>query len=85
MICTLSHPTWDYSSVDGLVAYDYATPGLKAFGFERKIKDRIPKEQRKEVRDEIIESINKGRPVRVSRANYRGVVHRIFNGIIKRG
>ena len=26
-------PQWDYSSVDGLVSYDYATPGYKAFGF----------------------------------------------------
>ena len=34
-------PGWDYSSVDGLVAYDYATPAFKAFGYIEERHGRI--------------------------------------------
>lgn len=56
-------PGWDYSSVDGLVAYDYATPAYKAFGFTPKFADRIEKETRAEERKYIINEIRHNMPV----------------------
>lgn len=56
-------PRWDYSSVDGLVAYDYATPGYKAFGFTPKFADRIEKEARAEERKHMINEIRHNMPV----------------------
>lgn len=58
-----SHPTWDYSSVDGLVAYDYATPAYKAFGYEPVFADRVDKKHRDDERNNIISSLNHNKPV----------------------
>jgi transcriptional regulator with XRE-family HTH domain len=56
-------PGWDYSAVDALVAYDYATPGFKAFGYAPIFSSRVEKENRAAERQNIIESINSGKPV----------------------
>ncbi|MGF7145043.1 hypothetical protein HNQ56_003479 [Anaerotaenia torta] len=56
-------PGWDYSSVDGLVAYDYATPGYKAFGFVPKFADRVDKETRAEERRRMVSEIRHNMPV----------------------
>lgn len=56
-------PGWDYSSVDGLVAYDYATPGYKAFGYTPKFADRVDKENRSAERAEIVRQIKCNMPV----------------------
>jgi transcriptional regulator with XRE-family HTH domain len=56
-------PGWDYSSVDGLVAYDYATPGYKAFGFTPKFADRIEKEARAQERRYMVNEIRHNMPV----------------------
>jgi len=56
-------PGWDYSSVDGLVAYDYATPGYKAFGFTPKFADRVEKENRSEERKYMLNQIRQNMPV----------------------
>lgn len=58
-----SSPCWDYSSVDGLVAYDYATPGYKAFGFTPRFADRVEKENRSEERKYMINQIRQNMPV----------------------
>lgn len=55
-------PVWDYSSADGLVAYDYATPGYKAFGYTPVWADRIDKKDRKTERQNIINSIKNKKP-----------------------
>ncbi len=57
------HPVWDYSSVDALVAYDYATPGYKAFGFKCVHAERVPKEFRESERNCIVRELNKNIPV----------------------
>ena len=56
-------PGWDYSSVDGLVKYDFATPGYKAFGFGVRFADRVEKENRAEERKKIIDEIRHNMPV----------------------
>lgn len=56
-------PGWDYSSVDGLVAYDYASVGYKAFGFKPKFADRISKETRADERKYILNQIACNMPV----------------------
>jgi transcriptional regulator with XRE-family HTH domain len=56
-------PEWDYSSVDGLVVYDYAEPGYHAFGYNPVFADRVEKEDRAAERRNIIESIRNNRPV----------------------
>ncbi|WMJ90013.1 helix-turn-helix domain-containing protein [Anaerocolumna sp. MB42-C2] len=56
-------PRWDYSSVDGLVAYDYAMPGYKAFGFTPDFAERIDKEARAEERKHMINEIRHNMPV----------------------
>lgn len=53
---------WDYSSVDGLVAYDYATPGYAAFGYTPIWADRIDKKKRSNERNNIVKSINDRKP-----------------------
>ncbi len=58
-----SSPVWDYSSADGLVAYDYATPGYLAFGYQPKFADRIDKKNRAEERERILASLRCGMPV----------------------
>ena len=57
------HPVWDYSSVDGLVAYDYATPGYKAFSYKHVHAERVPKEYREDERNRIINDLNRNIPV----------------------
>lgn len=56
-------PGWDYSSVDGLVAYDYATWGYKAFGFFAKFADRVDKTNRAEERKYMVNEIRHNMPV----------------------
>lgn len=56
-------PEWDYSSVDGLVAYDYATPAYKAFGYTADFTTRVDKEERAEVRKKIVRDITNNIPV----------------------
>lgn len=50
-------PVWDYSSVDALVAYDYATPAFKAYGLKASWADRIKSEERKIEIQSIMENI----------------------------
>ncbi|HWT75574.1 MAG TPA: helix-turn-helix transcriptional regulator [Mobilitalea sp.] len=56
-------PGWDYSSVDGLVAYDYATPGYKAFGFTPRFADRVDKGNRADERRFMVNEIQHDMPV----------------------
>ncbi len=56
-------PEWDYSSVDGLVAYDYATPGYRAFGFTPKFAGRVDKGERAQERKYMLEQIRHNMPV----------------------
>lgn len=56
-------PGWDYSSVDALVAYDYATPGYRAFGFTPKFANRVDKENRAEERKLMVNEIHNNIPV----------------------
>lgn len=50
-------PIWDYSSVDALVAYDYATPAFKAYGIKAHWANRIKSEERKLEMHNIMENI----------------------------
>jgi transcriptional regulator with XRE-family HTH domain len=56
-------PGWDYSAVDALVAYDYATPGFKAFGYTPLFSSRLEKANRAAERLNVVSSINEGKPV----------------------
>ena len=56
-------PDWDYSSVDGLVAYDYATPGFAAFGYSPEQYGHIEKADRVEHRQKIMKEIRSNMPV----------------------
>lgn len=56
-------PMWDYSSVDGLVAFDYATPGYKAYGFTPRFADRIDKENRAEERTFMLNELRHNMPI----------------------
>lgn len=56
-------PEWDYSSVDGLVAYDYATPAYRAFGYTADFTTRVDKEERSEIRKKIVKDIRSNVPV----------------------
>lgn len=56
-------PGWDYSSVDGLVAYDYATPAFKAFGYEEERHGRIEKADRAIHRERMMKEIRAHMPV----------------------
>jgi len=56
-------PGWDYSSVDGLVAYDYATPGFKAFGYSEERYGRVEKADRAYHRERIAKDIRGNMPV----------------------
>lgn len=55
-------PVWDYSSVDGLVAYDYATPGYKAYGYNPIRSECADKKVRKMERQKILKSIKNKKP-----------------------
>lgn len=50
-------PNWDYSSVDGLVAYDYATPGFAAYGYTPEQYGHIEKADRAAHREKILKEI----------------------------
>lgn len=56
-------PTWDYSCVDALVAYDYATPGFAAFGYTPVQYGHIEKTDRAEHRARIAKEIRSHMPV----------------------
>ena len=56
-------PGWDYSSVDGLVAYDYATPAFKAFGYREERHGRIEKTDRAAHREKMMKQIRSHMPV----------------------
>jgi hypothetical protein len=56
-------PGWDYSSVDGLVAYDYAAPGYKAFGYKTEMRGHVEKQDRPEQRERMMKDIRGGMPV----------------------
>lgn len=56
-------PDWDYSSVDGLIVYDFAKPAYEAFGYKSCFEDRMDKEYRADVRKKIIENISENKPV----------------------
>jgi hypothetical protein len=55
-------PGWDYSSVDGLVAYDYATPGFKAFGFREERYGHVEKADRAVHRERMMKEIRNHMP-----------------------
>lgn len=57
------YPTWDYSSVDSHVSYDYLTPGYKAYGYKKELVGDIDKSNRKDERAKIIDNINNNKPV----------------------
>ncbi|MCL2058217.1 MAG: helix-turn-helix domain-containing protein [Oscillospiraceae bacterium] len=56
-------PGWDYSSVDGLVAYDYATPAFKAFGYAEERHGHVEKADRAAHRERIMKDIRRCMPV----------------------
>jgi hypothetical protein len=56
-------PGWDYSSVDGLVAYDYATPAFKAFGYKEERYGRIEKADRSVHRERMMKEIRSNMPI----------------------
>ncbi|WP_052339744.1 helix-turn-helix domain-containing protein [Gorillibacterium massiliense] len=60
-------PAWDYSSVDALVAYDYAAPAFTAYGIHPHWADRIGPKERKLEKEQVMASIRKGRlPVAIN-------------------
>lgn len=56
-------PGWDYSSVDGLVAYDYATPGFNAFGYNEERYGHIEKSDRAVHRERMMKNIRNHMPI----------------------
>ena len=56
-------PGWDYSSVDGLVAYDYATPAFKAFGYKEERHGHTEKADRAVHRERMMKEIRNHMPV----------------------
>ena len=56
-------PRWDYSSVDGLIAYDFATPAFRAFGYKEERYGRIEKEDRAAHRERMMKEIRSNMPV----------------------
>ena len=56
-------PGWDYSAVDALVAYDYATPGYAAYGYAPEMYGHIDKADRAEHRQRIAREIRSHMPV----------------------
>lgn len=56
-------PNWDYSAVDGLVAYDYATPGFAAFGYTPEHYAHIEKTDRAMHRQKMIREISSNKPI----------------------
>jgi transcriptional regulator with XRE-family HTH domain len=56
-------PGWDYSSVDGLVAYDYAAPAFKAFGYKEERHGHIEKADRAAHRERMMKEIRANMPI----------------------
>lgn len=56
-------PVWDYSSVDALVAFDYAKSAFRALGYEHWWADRIDKSKRTTERKIIMKDLQAGKPV----------------------
>ncbi|MDF2801004.1 MAG: hypothetical protein K0S61_907 [Anaerocolumna sp.] len=56
-------PVWDYSSVDALVAFDYAKSAFRALGYEHWWADRIDKSKRTIERNNIMKDLQAGKPV----------------------
>ncbi len=56
-------PKWDYSSADGLVAYDYASPAFKAFGYKEERHGHIEKQDRAIHREHIMKEIRNNMPI----------------------
>ncbi len=58
---------WDFSSADALVACDYAAPALHAYGIKPIWADRISKEERKRVKEQIVSDVDSHRlPVAIN-------------------
>ncbi|MCL2158801.1 MAG: hypothetical protein FWH48_05270, partial [Oscillospiraceae bacterium] len=56
-------PGWDYSSVDGLVAYDYATPAFAAFGYREERHGHVEKADRAAHRERMMKEIRANMPI----------------------
>lgn len=56
-------PLWDYSAVDGLVAYDYATPGFAAYGYTPQMYGHIEKQDRAMHKERIAKEMRSHMPV----------------------
>lgn len=58
---------WDFSSADALVACDYAAPAFQAYGIKPIWADRISKEERKRVKEQIVSDVESHRlPVAIN-------------------
>lgn len=58
---------WDFSSADALVACDYAAPAFQAYGIKPIWADRISKEERKRVKEQIVSDVEAHRlPVAIN-------------------
>lgn len=58
-----SSPQWDYTSADGITAYDYSEAAYKALGYKCVSTGRIDKHSRESERQKIIDSLRRGMPV----------------------
>lgn len=58
----LSQPDWDFSSVDGLIAYDFLKPTLEALPCSAAFHDRAEGEARERAREDVLRSLDQGRP-----------------------
>lgn len=56
-------PGWDYSSVDALVAYDYATSGFTAFGYKEERYGHVEKTDRLIHRERMMKEIRNHMPI----------------------
>ncbi len=58
---------WDFSAADALVACDYAAPAFQAYGIKPVWADRISKEERKRVKEQIVSDVESHRlPVAIN-------------------
>jgi hypothetical protein len=58
---------WDFSSADALVACDHAGPAFQAYGIKPIWADRISKEERKRVKEQIVSDVESHRlPVAIN-------------------
>ncbi len=55
-------PKWDYSSVDGLVTYDFLTPLKTAYGLDAEILSRVSGPDRDAAKARVLADINRGVP-----------------------